>query len=190
MNEVRGYKQAIYSFIVLKDRLPGDLNDSGKIGYGSGQRYNNKSFPPPYDGSNVDYSIPSSISAPFVDMYLEKIIDFQPKKSAGENSITDTYFAGGIPLSSAEPTLFLYYEYSPSKNNNYFSYRVLNDGTMSTTHIAKIFKSLDEKLDDGVYSSGNILSNCKGSSADGKNDYENAISTRRGCYLTFIKLDI
>ena len=48
INEFRYYEQSLYSFKIIKNRLPGDFNGSGKIGRGSGQVYNKNSFPSPY----------------------------------------------------------------------------------------------------------------------------------------------
>ena len=64
-----------------KGRLPGDLVGSGKIGYRSGQIYDENSFPAPYNSSDGGYGIPTLYAAPFVDLYLEKIIDFEPKNT-------------------------------------------------------------------------------------------------------------
>ena len=47
INDFRYYEQSLYSFKLIKNRLPGDLNGSGKIGYGSGQEYDAFSFPEP-----------------------------------------------------------------------------------------------------------------------------------------------
>ena len=63
MNELNGYKQAVSSFYVAKDRLPGDLNNLGTIGQDSGQTYTTSSFSAPY---NV--KVPSLYSAPFIDL--------------------------------------------------------------------------------------------------------------------------
>ena len=80
INELTTYKQALYTFKSMKDRLPGDFVGSGFIGYLSGQSYNNNSFGTPYVSGNQDYGLPTTHTGPFVDLYLNKIIDFEPKK--------------------------------------------------------------------------------------------------------------
>ena len=81
INEIRSWKQAVNAFYVLKERLPGDLNNDGKVGYGSDEAYNENSFPFPYNGADNNYSIPDVFSAPFVDLYLAKITTFKPTKA-------------------------------------------------------------------------------------------------------------
>ena len=76
MNELSSYKQAVSSFYEAKGRLPGELNNLGTIGYNSGQTYTKSSFPAPYNTVAPNYN-----SAPFIDMYLEKIIDFKPSET-------------------------------------------------------------------------------------------------------------
>ncbi len=86
INELNNYKQAIYTFRVAKDRLPGDLNNIGIIGecVGGGcpnstasdftttkyTTYSTSDFPSPYNSISANV-----FSAPFIELFLEKIID-------------------------------------------------------------------------------------------------------------------
>ncbi len=74
-NEVNEYEKAYFTFIHIKGRPPGDLNRSKKIGFYSGQTYDENSFPAPYN-SNDKNGIPNTISAPFVDLYLSGLLEF------------------------------------------------------------------------------------------------------------------
>ena len=80
INETKQYEQAIYTFYSLKNRLPGDTNNLGLIGKNSQQIYNNNSFGGNYVSSNKEYGIPHKDCAPFVDLYLAGITNFEPKK--------------------------------------------------------------------------------------------------------------
>ncbi len=79
VNEINGYRAAIYTFQTARGRLPGDLNNYGIIGgcTGSGcsvyaePAYTN--FGGEYDGIRVAHK-----SSPWVDLYLEGITDFKP----------------------------------------------------------------------------------------------------------------
>ena len=81
IDELTSLERVVYNFKFLKGRLPGDLNASGFIGNNSTQTYNNKSFGEPYVNTNKNYGIPAVVIAPFVDLYLAKLIDFEPKKT-------------------------------------------------------------------------------------------------------------
>ena len=105
INELTTYKQAVYTFKSLKDRLPGDFVGSGFIGYLSGQGYNNNSFGTPYVSGNQDYGLPTSYAGPFVDLYLNKIIDFEPKKKV-PSTTTLSEDNGGCPYSKKLPHAF------------------------------------------------------------------------------------
>ncbi len=102
INELTTYKQALYTFKSMKDRLPGDFVGSGFIGYLSNQSYNNNNFGTPYINSNRDYGLPDSYAGPFVDLYLNKIIDFEPKKKV-PSTTTLSEDNGGCLYSKAFP---------------------------------------------------------------------------------------
>ena len=155
LTEMRQYQVAVNAFIINKGRLPGDLNNDGIMGYGSKETYNERDFPAPYDGSDPKYSIPNNVSSPFVELYLEKIIDFEPKRSVNIiNDFYNTYKIGGLPeLKSIE--MFSFFEneekdhviMSKTKNHRY-----------SFDH--RIPQKIDLKIDDGIIDTGIFRASC------------------------------
>ena len=166
INELRSYKQAVYTFKSIKNRLPGDFIDSGFIGYLSKQVYSNNSFGEPYVTSNKDYGLPDYYSGPFVDLYLNKIIDFEPKKNEPSGLLLSNN-NGGVPYSKAFPDQIYYYEKgiyetSPTspkylmKEKTWLTFFKKENPNIKT----KIFQRLDQKLDDNIWNSGNFRSGC------------------------------
>ena len=76
INELRDWKLYVNTFYTLKGRLPSDVNNDGRIGQYSDDNYNGY-FSAPYNGTT--YKVPNSFTAPFVDLYINKIIDFKPE---------------------------------------------------------------------------------------------------------------
>ena len=155
LTEMKQYKVAINAFIINKGRLPGDLNNDGIMGYGSNENYNARDFPAPYDGSDPEYSIPNNVSSPFVELYLEKIIDFEPKKSIKKiNDYIDTYKIGGLPeLKSIE--IFSFFE---NREKDHVMMSKTKDLGFSVDH--RIFKKIDLKIDDGIINTGIFRASC------------------------------
>ena len=179
MNELNGWKQAVYTFYASKGRLPGDLNNLGTMGVNSGQTYTTSSFPEPYNTTT-----PDRFSAPFIDLYLEKIIDFKPDP----NNIN--IVGKGIPYSKIYKNSYYhfynlstsynqyYYLYSPKFNNS--PYLVLSISVKDKQNIASDFKFVDQKMDDGIHSNGTIRAYCYGSSeiSGGTSSYDDAINDK------------
>ncbi len=193
INELNEYKQAVYTFRVVKDRLPDDLIGNGKIGWNAGQNYQAGDFPAPYDGSNVLYGAPKTdATGPFVDLYLEKIIDFQPINTGSNINRYDSKLAevGAAPYSKVikDADLFFYsnldgvinptQSYSSQyklQKSNWFQ---LKDNNSKIE--PKIFKAIDDKLDDGIYNNGNFRGYCN------DNSYEDSIDNKiKCCYLDY-----
>ena len=169
MNELMEYKRAIYTFRVAKERLPGDLNGSGKIGYESGQEYDDSSFSGNYVASNINYGVPDSRSAPYVDMYLEKVIDFEPKKTFAKSGVLG-YTNGGVPISKISSNyFFIDYVFGDGSDNITIKKAVLGAKTgnylrwhtIKSDGKSKFYKTIDLKLDDGIYNSGIIRGDCR-----------------------------
>ena len=112
INEINSWKQAVYSFEVIKNRLSGDLDGDGKIGGGSVENYNANSFAFPYNGTDTanNHYIPNVIYAPFVDMYLQKTSEFEPV-GLGEGDFTVIYTISNltIPHSNGIPEMFYFF---------------------------------------------------------------------------------
>ncbi len=186
-NEVLNYKQALNAFYAARGRLPGDLVGSGKIGYKSDQTYDENSFPAPYNSNDGGYGIPTLFTAPFVDLYLEKIIDFEPKNTNIEAEgvyIDQLNLAnnGAVPKSNTFKDFVYSYRYDGGSNDqNFFRYN--NRETTSVeiftdendNSVPKIIKNLDKKIDDGIYNSGNMRGFCSASGGRfGYTGYDNA----------------
>ena len=171
-NEFYSYKQSYYSFIALKGRLPGDVNNDGKIGYMQSDNYI-KYFPAPYDGSDSKYGLPNALSGPFVDLYLAKIIDFKPQNT----SINDKHqlaLKGGLPVSKILKDAKYYYENKEDsditnsafardlKNGNYITLESIKyEKNKNWFNIKPIFlKKIDEKIDDGIHNRGLARGSC------------------------------
>ncbi len=189
ISEMKNYDQALGTFYSLKDRLPGDINSDGIIGYLSKDIYNSNSYPAPYNSNSNEYKIPNSLSAPFVDLYLEKIIEFQPKKTniTGYSS-NYTFFENedGNPTSQAYKNIFyayrtLYVELDPNAWRyglpfKTYIFLAANKDSIGS-NIARVMKNLDVKLDDGVNNRGRMRSYCN----HGRYGYEDAIKYKSPC---------
>ena len=90
-----------------------DRNNSGLVGWNSRQTYTNRNFLFPYDGTDTanNHYIPTQLNAPFVDLYLSKIIDFESKGNENEgllgNITSSTYY---VPRSNVFKDIFFHYE--------------------------------------------------------------------------------
>ncbi len=182
MNELNGWKQAVSTFYASKDRLPGDLNNLGTMGYNSGQTYTTSSFPEPY---NV--KAPNTDSAPFIDMYLEKVIEFKPDPNniniEGKGTpYSKIYKKSSYYFWNTDRTNFSsgYFVYAIKTNSPYISLLV---GSPDKPNIASDFKFVDQKMDDGIYNSGTIRAHC---SASGKSlgyaSYDDVINDKGNTY--------
>lgn len=160
IDEIRTYVQATKNFRQNKKRWPGDLRRIGKIGYDSGQTYNNDSFGEPYISSNYNYGIPTDSVGPFVELFQTGYLDFEPRKNKPSNENLD-WDNGGAPVSKVIEQFQCYYQYS-----------ILIDyvGSLIVCHY-KIpnskysisldsMRSIDKKLDDGIFNKGIIRGYC------------------------------
>ena len=187
-DEINSYKQAYFTFKALNGRAPGDLNGSGSIGLFSGQTYNSNSFPDPYN-SNDKNGIPNEISAPFVDLYLAKIIDFEPAHVNGSSYQNKNDL--GRPKSKIIGDSQYYYEYGKEDLNNktHYKYRIKPGNHITIRTIQKInpkyLQSYDLKYDDGIYNNGSIRSSC----VDGYTDYNTSILNNTVCSISITSLD-
>ena len=198
ITEIKNWRQAILLFKNIKNRLPGDINGSGMIGLGSNQRYRIGDFGGQYSNIKVQ-----QFSGPFVDLYLEKIIDFEPKVEESVNFITNTphfldnrgnmYFQYlGNYYNNENLTFFA----SGLKQDNYItifspSSPTYRSNGKSLITKAKFLKNFDTKIDDGKYNKGRIRSNCYGKNGLSHSSYESAMSNPRRypCEFSFISLE-
>ncbi len=184
INELNNYKQAVYAFKTAKDRYPGDLDNNGILGVctrcsDQNEVYTSSSFSEPYNVTPV----PNPNSAPFIDLYLEKIIDFKPVP--GDNSAGKGYPYSKIFRNfNYDFTTFLTIDlYENHWFHNIKSMSAYIYAKSNKRYNPKIFKKLDVKFDDGAYNNGNIRSACTDSSGNGlgDNSYDSAMSGNGYC---------
>lgn len=183
INEVYAWRQSMFSFYAAKGRLPGDLNGDGLTGSSIGNVYNTEqyttsSFPSPY---NVG-SVPTLFTAPFIDMYLENTSDFKPKPSS--NNVGE-----GYPYSKVFKKSYYVISYFSSSGSSgsysenvklYSPYIFLFTYEEAKTVTPKIYKQIDEKVDDGLYNSGSMISACQTTIANYSTiDYDEAIANKK-----------
>ena len=193
INEFNNLEKSIYAFKVIKDRLPGDINNDGILDSTPYIIYPDNTFKFPYDGTdkaNNHYS-PDVYSAPFVEMYLEKVYDFEVKgKPKGGADGRNTAKNGGMPFSKAFDGIFFAIRVVSSMPK----YRFLDNTNQFDTSIyiqsfndeyaimANIAKKIDLKMDDGVYNTGKLRGYCRekevGEGKEGSIDYDEAFNNR------------
>ena len=184
-NEIRGYKQTLYIFYAENDRLPGDLNRDSYIGYASGEVYTADSFGSPYDGKT--YPIPNDTYGPTVELYMRGFINFKPTGN--------TLLSGGMPY-SAFP-LHSYFETMDYEKDKYYAHHdglygvlltsIFDSSVRGSNDTNGIMKQLDQKLDDGIFNTGNFRGRCY----NGKiaYDYDTAKELGIVCDLFYYDLD-
>ena len=146
ITELRNWDVAVNTFYAAKGRLPGDTNNDGKFGQYVDDNYNGY-FPAPYDGTK--YSIPNYFTAPFVDLYLNEIIDFKPEYTSGSQY-------EGLPTSNALKSKSIYYFVSLANRINYFTYLknikdnilLLSFGYSNARYNTSFASGVDNKIDD------------------------------------------
>lgn len=200
MDEIRTYSQAVKIFKDTTKKWPGDKNRSRKIGYSSGQTYDNNSFGEPYTSSKQNYGLPTDSIGPLVELFQKKYIDFEPKKYSNSSSRLD-WNNGGSPISKAFPEFIIRFKYK-AKNSitnadsalykthgNYLTFNSKNYEEKNKYHIpAKIIKNIDKKLDDGIYNKGALRGSCQEDS-DSYSDYDIAQINDYKCYEINYLLD-
>ena len=186
-DEINSYKQAYFTFKALNDRAPGDLNNSGMIGLYSNQTYNSNSFPEPYN-SNDKNGIPNEISAPFVDLYLAKIIDFKPMQV---NKARYDRYDLAKPYSKILTDCQYYFEYGKEDTKNGAHFKInIKPGNIITIKNCnnkinpKYLKAYDMKYDDGIRNSGNIRGNCNSTGS-----YDGTILNKGHCSSALTLID-
>ncbi len=185
-SSLNNYKQAFNTFYVSHGRFPGDFNMDGRIGQFGYEGINKKYFNFPYDGTNEvnGYYLPNGFIAPFVELYVEKLIDFEPKGN-------ETY-ASNISNVKGMSNVFCWYETARNdiilgnpylndfKPNTIFLQCSTSEYKSLTKTISNFAYKLDKKYDDGLYNYGDIRAKCCG-------DYEYSIKKKCNCgYISYI----
>ena len=176
----------------MHNRLPGDFNLDGKIGYLSGETIKKEYFKPPYDGTDTSniYHVPNEVSAPFVELYQEKLINWEPTGGAVLSSLTDNVKGLG--------DIFCYFHtLTPAKlpgNKNHYFYNMKIDtiflqcqnGTDGNfgKNSSKFGFAIDKKYDDGLYNFANFRAVCCGGNGI---DWSLALQGKCSCkYFSYI----
>ena len=185
-NNLNQYKQALYTFYSLNERLPGDFNLDNRIGYLSGETIKKEYFKFPYDGTNIQnkYYLPNEVSAPFVELYQNGLITWEPQGNEGA-------FSSVSNISGIKNLFCYYHNMSPDKitnNKNHYFYNIklyanflqcqYGNNTNLINNASNFAYKLDKKYDDGSYNSGNFRAAC--GNGDG-NKYEIAILNNDKC---------
>ena len=191
INEINNWKQARYTFYAANGRLPGDIDKTGKIGFASG--YNSQKYPAGTFASPYNTTASCALNAPFIELYLAEISDFEPKGGASYNDTGDAAEKGYLPYSNVLKGAYYYFltgekDYGPEEHfmngiKKGSQHITLNSANISNdTFTTKASKLLDEKIDDGIYNSGSVRGRCN--SEDEKLDhgyatYEQALEKRK-----------
>ena len=159
ITELRNWDVAVNTFYAAKGRLPSDVNNDDRIGQYAGDNYNGY-FPAPYNGTT--YKIPNYYTAPFVDLYLNGIIDFQPEY-ANDNQID------GLPTSNALQNNSYYYFVDLYNYSTEYYIKNLMDNVLflnfdqaKKQYRSNFVQKIDNKLDDNSPSSGKFRSKFTG----------------------------
>ena len=193
INEFNNLEKSIYAFKVIKDRLPGDVNKDGILDSVSYRIYPDNTFKFPYNGTdktNNHYS-PDVYSVPFVEMYLEKVYDFEVKgEPKGGADGRNTAKSGGMPFSKAFDGIFFAIRVVSSMpryhfldNTNQFDASIyIQSFNDEYAIMANIAKKIDLKIDDGVYNTGKLRGYCRekdaGKGKEGSVDYDETFNNR------------
>ncbi len=186
-NSFNQYKQAVYAFYTRYDRLPGDFNLDGQIGYRSGESIKAKYFKFPYDGTDEKnkHYLPNALTAPFIELYQEKLIDLE--LAGNENTNSNVSTMKGIS------DVFCYFEtIDKDYTTQHYFYNIpigtiifqcnIEDSPNYKILGPKFAYKFDKKYDDGIYNSGNFRAVC----CTGK-DYILAINNKCTClYYSYI----
>ncbi len=185
INEFRGYRYAVNTFYSLKERLPADTNNDGRFGEYSGDNYTGY-FPYPYNGQK--YQIGDQYTAPLIDLYLSKIIDFEVKNTHIYSRSNQASLSGALPKSNTIKDA--YYYFISKENNNptamikNINYNMIILNGYATSKNAKgknsltkmsFVRKIDNKIDDDEVLGGKFRATCLGD--DGRSVHQSYVDS-------------
>lgn len=202
LNETESYKNAVFIFRAMNDRLPSDTNENGLFGNCmlspcESDTYTKTTFP------GYDTIVPDYNSAPFIDLYLSGVIDFKPSTTTNAEGL-------GFPVSKILKTMPLAYynatnqlisitglflRYVPARSN-FIASPIPTDFSEGIKY-AKYFQYLDTKTDDGVPTSGGFRASCCTGNEEANStcditalvtDYQVVINNKRRCDRFFSRI--
>ena len=161
MTEIQNFKQGIFAFKALKDRLPGDLKNNNQIGLNADQRYDDNTFGGDFVSSKC--GLPMTRQGPQVELYLAKITNFKPQTpNCGGGVIEWPY--GMLPSKNFKHLGFEVHfyiktaiEYSNFDYGQHFIRMHRGVGKSTIPFYAKDGYNIDKKFDDGKPLSGKII---------------------------------
>jgi hypothetical protein len=165
--EADDYIKDVFTFYAKVGRLPGDLDNSGKIGYSSGRNpYFENDFATPYTMSNINV-----VSGPFIELYLHGISSFQPKSNAAtgkgitgavnrETIKTIVADHGGMPFSKIYKDFMIAHGAGNTGVNMVIDVFTTEQVNVENKQTVDIIRKTDVKFDDGIHNSGNITAQC------------------------------
>ena len=161
MTEIQNFKQGIFAFKALKDRLPGDLKNNNQIGLNANQIYDNNTFGGDFTTNKC--GLPMTRHGPQVELYLAKITDFKPQTpDCGGGVIEWSY--GMLPSKNFKHLGFEVYfnnqtkiEYNNFDYGQHFIRMHRGVGQKTIPFYAKDGYNIDKKFDDGKPLSGKII---------------------------------
>ena len=164
INDFEKIKTSFHIFWSTRGKYPGDVNNDGNIGTcdGTGCILSIESTSKNFGGEYINKTVSHQVG-PWIDLYLENLSDFKPNPQ-GNLSTTDWRCSGvGIvypyfkKISNTCLREFRTFREHNGINGIYVNlYSIdLNKGVSSI-----IFKQIDEKVDDGIYNTGNVFTDC------------------------------
>jgi hypothetical protein len=168
--EVDDHIRDVFTFYSRVGRIPGDLDNSGIIGYSTGaQSYTNLSFPTPY------VLAVNSVSGPFIDLYLQGISSFKPnhESTAITTAVTRDNVVNTMAVNGVIPFMKVYKDFvsvhrygtlafvSDNKKSMMMNmFLIPTNSEAVNKKIVDIAKKIDLKFDDGIPAVGNINAMC------------------------------
>ena len=172
INQFNDIKTSMLAFRVARNRLPGDINDNGCIGYNqSAARCGRVAWANTgdvcnacghYGGEYKDKNV-GTVAGPFVDLYLAGLSNFKPNpdsQSLGDLTLPTLRYIGDIipqsPIDKAQAKMYINYDDTGLHiTHNTFD----KDASLAKPKLDPEFlKRIDIKADDGKYDSGFIRS--------------------------------
>ena len=204
ISTTRDWQNDVYTFYSLKNRLPGNLDNSYYLGqfYNSNydasaeRKYKLSDFGiNDYDGLGGDAAV-SYCAAFWLDLYLAKITDFKPASDALDSTCprgsSPLVFNGDLRLIGPKTINFAdnngrWPQFQHAMRGIYFQF-VPND-----THVKpRIYYHLDQKIDDGVYNTGSMRGFCYSNRTTHDEltsiSYQEAMNLGYTCYDFYYKL--
>lgn len=204
INTITDWQASINTFYSLKDRLPGNIDNSYYIGELYNQNWNlyaKKTYKisnfglSSYEGLDRDTTI-SICGAFWLDLYLAKLSNFAPTASGIKvcGTSTSAPILYGKNLRAVGPKTIYFSDnkgawpqFYEQMKGVYFQFVNVNAYIK-----ARVFYKIDQKLDDGLYDKGSLRSFCF-SDKDNRNkstvvDYKDAINNSYPCFNFYYKL--